>query len=499
MSTRKETIVHKKYDWARIDFLGDISLSEWETDSSHMIEVAEKVNSFLAEADYRIANLEFPIVLNENSGPIDKFGPNLKCNKEVIPFLDKLHVDGYTLANNHIGDYGIEGIRDTIGTLNHLKREYVGVADEYGELYEPLRKEIRGIRISIFSICENEFGVVHNDRIGAAGYNKRIAKQSIEEESTKADYVIIIFHGGNEHNPFPSPGQKLRYRELVEFGADAVIGMHTHCPQGYEIYRGAPIIYSVGNFFFPRACETPFATWTIGYVTRLTFKKEKRTEVQVIPYKFDIYGNQFSALNQQYFEKYLDEISLVIQNEEYLNAVYRAWSSMSGKTYFEQMCKCANQIEDRKKLALVKNLFSCESHNELLKTYLDLHYENEMEKYSKLVTEIKQYMRFSGEENWGKEVNENVFCEADVAIWGIGKKAEILCKEMQIRGKEVVFVDKNCLKQGLSFCGKQVVSPEEVISNYRKAEIYICTSKKSALEIQEFLIKNRMIWKENTK
>lgn len=487
-------------DSITIDFLGDISLAYWDTAVRYSMDITERINEFLGDdTDYRIANLESPIVLDENSRPIDKTGPNLRIDKVFIPFLENLHVDGYTLANNHLGDYGIEGIRDTIGTLNHLKKEYVGIAEEYGELYEPLRKEIRGIRISIFSICENEFGVVHNDRIGAAGYNKSIAKKLIEEESTKADYVIIIFHGGNEHNPFPSPGQKLRYRELVEFGADAVIGMHTHCPQGYEIYCGAPIIYSVGNFFFPKACETPFATWTIGYVARLIFRKEKKTEVQVIPYKFDIYGNHFSAIDQRYFEKYLDEISSVIQSEEYLNSIYKAWASISGKSYFERMCKCVNYLDDRKKLAAVKNIFSCEAHNELVRTYLTLLYENEIEKYSRFVDVIKQYMRYSGEESWNKEVNANALQKADIVIWGIGKKAELLYKEMCSKGKEIVFADKNCLKQGLLFCGKQVVSPQEVISNYGKAEIYICTSKKSALEIQEFLIKNHMIWKENAK
>lgn len=77
-------------------------------------------------------------------------------------------------------------------------------------------------------------------------------RKSIEKEAEQTDYTIVIFHGGTEYNPFPSPEQKARYRELIDFGADAVIGMHPHCPQGYERYRNKIIVYSTGNFFFQK-------------------------------------------------------------------------------------------------------------------------------------------------------------------------------------------------------------------------------------------------------
>lgn len=62
--------------------------------------------------------------------------------------------------------------------------------------------------------------------------------------------VIVIHHGGNEHQPLPSPHNRARYQDVIDMGADALIGMHPHCPQGWEIYQGKPIVYSTGNFMF---------------------------------------------------------------------------------------------------------------------------------------------------------------------------------------------------------------------------------------------------------
>ena len=62
--------------------------------------------------------------------------------------------------------------------------------------------------------------------------------KQIKYEKDVSDYVIVVFHGGNEFNPLPSPDTVDRYRFVCDMGADTVIGGHTHCPQGYEIYEG---------------------------------------------------------------------------------------------------------------------------------------------------------------------------------------------------------------------------------------------------------------------
>lgn len=471
-----------------IDILGDISLARWNVSEAKAVETAMEINSFFEKADYRIANFESPVVLNAATA-INKSGPNLKTDKKYISFFEKLCVDGYTMANNHLGDYGITGVKDTIDTFMKLDKDYVGISLEYPNIYKPLRKEIKGINVSIFSVCENEFGVRRNGQIGTAGYNEEILKELLSDEKEWADFQIVIFHGGCEYNPFPSPELRQRYHELVDWGANAVVGMHTHCPQGYEIYQNAPVIYSVGNFFFPRESETPFEAWKFGYIAKLTLRKSDAVKVNFIPYMFDTYGQEFKLIEKSIFINYLDEISDVIQNAEQLENLYKAWAIIHGKSYLNAMYKNLGNLDDKKKLAVVKNMFSCEAHNELIKTYLNILYDDEVEKNYIYVDEIKQYMRIydrffriNTNENCDEHLSEN-----KVIIWGVGEKAEILYKEMKNKGKKCVFVDKNVLKQQMNYLGEYIISPEEALCKYKGNDIYICTSEKSAEEIKRSL------------
>ncbi|MFR3483329.1 MAG: CapA family protein, partial [Clostridia bacterium] len=126
--------------------------------------------------------------------------------------------------------------------------EYAGAGANLEEAYRAWRCEKARTRISVICVAENEFGIAGPDKPGAAGIQMGLLRGRIVEEKGQSDFVVVVVHGGNENNPFPSPGAQERYRLLVDFGADAIVGMHPHCPQGYEFYRGTPIVYSVETF-----------------------------------------------------------------------------------------------------------------------------------------------------------------------------------------------------------------------------------------------------------
>jgi poly-gamma-glutamate synthesis protein (capsule biosynthesis protein) len=60
----------------------------------------------------------------------------------------------------------------------------------------------------------------------------------------------VLPHDGIEYIDLPLPETIARYRDFIDYGADGVIASHPHCPQGWEKYKGKPIFYSLGNFFF---------------------------------------------------------------------------------------------------------------------------------------------------------------------------------------------------------------------------------------------------------
>ena len=68
----------------------------------------------------------------------------------------------------------------------------------------------------------------------------------------------MLPHDGIEYIDVPLPETIARYRDFIDYGADGVIGSHPHCPQGWEEYKGKPIFYSLGNFFFNSKDTTSF-------------------------------------------------------------------------------------------------------------------------------------------------------------------------------------------------------------------------------------------------
>jgi poly-gamma-glutamate synthesis protein (capsule biosynthesis protein) len=475
----------------KFDILGDISLAWWDTDKNKIDKISEKINSCLGNVDYRIANLESPIVGGSELMPIDKDGPNLKITEEQIDFLENLNVDGYTLANNHIGDFGGEGVRSTIKVLEKLHKDYTGSAFRIEDTYKPLRKEIKGIRLSIFSICEHEFGIVSDNCIGAAGYNSEIMRNLLKQENEWADCIIVIFHGGNENYPFPSPKVRDRYHLLVDEGADIIIGMHSHCPQGYESYKDSLIIYSLGNFFFPRESESIYETWKFGYIARLHITRDNFV-VENIPYTFDTYGTDFELVEKQSFSQYIEEISRPIHDKNRLESLFKGWAAVKGNELISTLKKCMNDIDDVNSLCVVKNLFSCEAHEETMETYLNMKYEKHENNYYKEISEIKDYINIS---DWVLQLNmkinhsESLSPKENIIIcWGVGKKAEDIYNDYNSKGFQIIFTDADRFKRGLYYINNLVISPEEAISCYKDAIFYICTGEKNVDSVKNRLL-----------
>lgn len=334
-----------------------------------------EVRALVRDMDYSIVNLECPIVVNsDNDDRIIKCGPNLKGSVEIVDAIKFLGFKCCTLANNHITDYGVKHCLNTKSLLEKANINAVGVGENV-EGIKTLYKRIDTKVLAIINCCEHEFSFATETRAGANPLNPIKQYHAIKEARKKADYVLVIVHGGHEHYQLPSPRMQETYRFFVEAGADAVVNHHQHCFSGYEVYNGKPIFYGLGNFCFDDE-HLRNDSWNEGYMIVLSFENSK-IDYDFIPYEqcnetlgvhllpLTAFDEKIKTLNtiiaderklKSAFEKYCDETSrnyeLVASN--YLNRVLR---SLVNRGLLKQPI-------NKNAIVQLYNYVACESHRD---------------------------------------------------------------------------------------------------------------------------------------
>lgn len=357
-------------------------------------EKVRSVKPVFDAADFRLVNLE-NVFYESPEGEIIKSGPPLRSSCHCVSFLKALGVDTVGLANNHFGDFGAAGMHSTWDCLRQQGISWIGAGETLEEAYRAQVFEKDGVRVSVIAACENEFGTASAAGAGSAGYEPLRLANRIAEEKKKAQYVVVYFHGGNEHNPYPSPKKHDLYRLWTRLGADAVIAMHTHCPQGYEIYEGKPIVYSMGNLYFPSKPEKyaaePESTWFYGYLTELDFTASG-ISLKTYPYRFGSVNEPLTLLSggeKERFEGYLNTLCKPLSDRAKLVRLFKIWCTMAGVSYAPMVDYTPEMLENgAEAVKHLRNIFCCEAHNELISVLLDMCYHNEVAAYRALQTEI---------------------------------------------------------------------------------------------------------------
>lgn len=346
---------------------------------------------FVTDADVKLMEWETP--LGDTLSPIAKSGPNLLCPPEAIAVMHALEIDVALLANNHIGDHGDATVLTTIDHLEKAGIQTVGAGANLAEATRPLNLTVNGLRLTVLNIAEHEFGTAKIDAPGSAPFNPLATIGAIRTAVDQSDLVIVITHGGHESNPMPSPRMIETLRAFVDAGAHAVINCHTHCPQGIELWRGVPIIHSVGNFFFPwsKSDASTFSFWWMGYVPKLSFDQRGVFALEVMPFRYD--NTRMYALpdaEKKAFYGYLAELNRLIEDPQTVQRMFEAWSAKQGPYFLEalrdRLAKWPILLDSPKavhELLPVRNILSCESHHDIVRQTLRLIEEGRMEDASK--------------------------------------------------------------------------------------------------------------------
>lgn len=248
------------YDFT-LCFAGDINFDEsWPT-TKHLDTcengILDCISSELVEkmqaADITWINNEFTYSTRGSamSGKMYTF----RANPVRVENLKKLGVDIVGLANNHVYDYGKDAFLDTLDTLENACIPYVGAGRNLDAAKSPVYMEACGKTVAFVAASRAEkYKLTPQATDTEPGilrcYDTALFKESIAEAAKNADYVVALPHWGTEYSTVLEQAQIDTAKEYIDAGADIIIGAHTHCLQGFEFYNGAPIVYSLGNYWF---------------------------------------------------------------------------------------------------------------------------------------------------------------------------------------------------------------------------------------------------------
>lgn len=276
----------------------------------------ENLREIIHSADFSFVNFESPVV-EDWYKPIPKCGPNLRCTPEAAEAVKFAGFTGVTMANNHILDFGEEGLRKSVESCKAQGLDVVGVGDNLKEAETIIYLEKQGKRLAVINCCEHEFSIASETEAGANPLNPIRQFYAIQEARKNADYVLVIVHGGHEHYQLPSPRMQETYRFFIDAGADAVVNHHQHCYSGYEYYNGKPIFYGLGNFCFDEDGQRN-CSWNEGYLAMIDFEDDG-IRYNLFPYTQCDKGATVSLMTDQtVFLREIETFNDIIANQSLL-------------------------------------------------------------------------------------------------------------------------------------------------------------------------------------
>ncbi len=219
------------------------------------ITPSEEFKELMKTFDCRVVNFEVPLKPDMQFPP--RATERFFQNDDAPDFLRNLGFDLFSMANNHVFDWGEEGYYKTKAALG----DACFGSGTYDEAYQVKEVEIKGKKIGFLALSYPTYSwPVQDNReregLGCAYINDLKVNHIIIEAKKRLDYLFVLPHDGIEYIDIPMPETIARYRDFIEYGADGVFGSHPHCPQGWEEYMGKPIFYSLGNFFFNSKQDT---------------------------------------------------------------------------------------------------------------------------------------------------------------------------------------------------------------------------------------------------
>ena len=270
----------------------------------------EKILQLFAESVYCICNLEG--ALTDNPDAIKKTGPVKLSPTSAIEAYKKIGIDCCMLANNHATDGGHNGMMETMQALDNAGIKHIGAGKNENEIVRSFVQEVGGMTIGFYNVSERMYNKPTKNTAGAWLYDEYVVCKDIEELKQKCDYLVVVYHGGIEKFPYPSPETKKRFHRMADCGADMILAQHTHCVGCEEWYNGSYLLYGQGDFllknFAPGLTDS-------GMIIELDIEEGK---VQIKKHLVKSVDNLFVRYDEQQDFSKFEERSMRLQDEEFV-------------------------------------------------------------------------------------------------------------------------------------------------------------------------------------
>lgn len=342
-----------------------------------------KIKDLVENSCLVVGNLECPST--KSTSYIKKCGPVLKAELDDVKYLKEFGFDAFSLANNHILDYGSDAVKETIDDIKNCGLECFGAAENEEDSKKPYITQVNGKKIGFLSFAEAEFNLARGNNPGANHFDPYTSFDDISELKAQCDYVIVLYHGGIEHYIYPSPLLQKKCRKMAQSGADLVLCQHSHCIGTYEEIYGSTIIYGQGNSAFGYRAGND--SWNEGFIVSVSLEDNSVNLYLMNAVEEGIVlTNETDSQNRI---KQMKKDSEKIDDFEFIKEEWNKYCSKQealdlalvyGKNrVYNKINRILNNrlikmMYGPKKQMITMNLIRCEAHHEVVQTILENNY-----------------------------------------------------------------------------------------------------------------------------
>lgn len=246
------------------------------------LKTAEKTNT----GDIIFGNLETSII---NGRAIQNNEMVFRTDLRAVEGLVFAGFNVLSLANNHIMNFGRDGLESTIKILDENNISHIGAGMSEEEIYKPVIKDIKGTKFAFLGFTYNfdQRKSSNGEIYGMANMSIAKMEENVKKTKSKNDIVIISMHAGTEYKISSSSFQENFAQRAIDAGADLIIGHHPHVVQNVQKYKQGYIIYSLGNFVFDQMWSNETR---LGAIAEITFQNKKIKSIEFIPVKIYDYS-----------------------------------------------------------------------------------------------------------------------------------------------------------------------------------------------------------------